>query len=100
MQNKIQAFIAHVTELSANPNFFHHKWFVTWHLQVVERLALELTDHYPDADRDLVQVMAWLHDYAKIIDFDNERSRKRLDVGRDELIRLGFEPAFANRATD
>ncbi|HEV2412850.1 MAG TPA: hypothetical protein VGS28_03520 [Candidatus Saccharimonadales bacterium] len=100
MQERIQSFIEHVTDLSSNPKFFHYKWFVKWHLRVVERLALELADHHPDADRDLIHVMVWLHDYAKILDWHNERSRKLLNAGRDKLIELGFESGFANRAAD
>ena len=72
MQEKIEAFKAHVTESAANPDFVHHVWFVEWHLKVVEKIALELLDHYPDADRDLVLVMVWLHDYGKTINFADQ----------------------------
>jgi len=100
MQDKIEAFKAHVREASANPDFVHHLWFVKWHLEIVEKLALELASHYPEADRDLVEVMAWLHDYAKILDFDRQHERDLLDKGRDKLIELGFAEDFANKAAD
>lgn len=100
MEEKIAAFRAHVTELAANPDFVHHKWFVEWHLKLVERIAMELCDHYPKVDRNLLTVMAWLHDYGKMLDFDRQYERDLLDKGRDELIKLGFDQAFANQAAD
>ena len=100
MNEKINAFKSHVREIAANPEFVHHKWFVKWHLELVERIAKELLEHYPQADQDLVEVMAWLHDYGKILDFDNQYERKLLDAGRDKLLELGFEQDFANKAAD
>jgi hypothetical protein len=58
MQEKISAFRQHVIEESGNPAFVHHKWFVKWHLEIVQRIAAELCEYYPDADRDLVEMMA------------------------------------------
>lgn len=100
MEEKIQAFRDHVSEISANPEFLHHKWFVEWHLKVVERIALELCEQYPQVDRDLMSVMAWLHDYGKILSKEGEYERYRLDQGRDKLIELGFDEEFANTASE
>ncbi|HKU19036.1 MAG TPA: HD domain-containing protein [Candidatus Saccharimonadales bacterium] len=100
MQQKIEAFKQHLAEISANPQFVHHKWFVKWHLEIVERLSLELADLHPEADRDLVQVMAWLHDYGKILDFAHQNDRALLNKGQDELVRIGFAPDFAAKAAD
>ncbi|HVS58699.1 MAG TPA: HD domain-containing protein [Candidatus Saccharimonadales bacterium] len=100
MHEKIGAFKAHVREISANPDFVHHKWFVEWHLELVERIAKELLVHYAEADKELVEVMVWLHDYGKIIDFDHQYDRKLLDIGRDKLLELGFADGFANKAAD
>jgi len=97
MQDKIAAFKAHVQEVSANPEFIHHKWFVKWHLEIVERLALELLEFYPQADRDIVEVMVWLHDYGKILDFDNQYA-VTLSAGRQKLTELGFPAEFVNAA--
>lgn len=99
MEEKIQAFKDHVNECSANPNFVHHLWFVEWHLKVVEKIALELLDHYPAADRDLVMVMVWLHDYGKTIDFPNQY-RTTLIEGRKKLTELGFEKSFVEKAVE
>lgn len=100
MENKIEAFRDHVAEISANPEFVHHKWFVDWHLKIVERIGMELSEHYPEVNRDLIIVMTWLHDYGKILDFDRQYERDLLDKGRDKLIELGFDEAFANKAAD
>lgn len=99
MQDKIDAFKAHVREASANPDFVHHKWFVKWHLEIVERIAFELLKKYPEADRDLVEVMVWLHDYGKILDFAHEYEAT-LTEGPKILAKLGFPEEFAKKAVD
>lgn len=99
MQEWIEEFKKHVRELSANTDFIHHEWFVTYHLEIVERIALELLDKYPEADRDVVLVMVWMHDYGKILDFDNQYATT-LSAGLEVLVRFGFEPAFANRVVE
>jgi len=99
VRDKIDTFKAHVREASANPAFNHHVWFVKWHLEIVERIALELSEYYPEADRDLLEVMAWLHDYGKILDYDNPKQKQlTLSEGRKKLLELGFAPDFVERA--
>lgn len=97
MQQHIADFKKHVTEIAQNPDFIHHQWFVTWHLEVVEKIAFELLQYYPEADRDLVEVMVWLHDYGKILDFDNEAATT-LQAGPQKLREIGFDQAFADTA--
>ncbi len=99
MNDKILAFKIHVTKTSSNPNFMHHKWFVKWHLEVVEKIALELCDHHPEANRDLVEVMAWLHDYGKTLDYDDQYA-KTLSAGRQKLTELGFPFDIVDKAID
>ena len=99
MQEKIKAFKEHVKEASANPQFIHHEWFVRWHLEIVEKIAHELLQKYPEADRDVVSVMVWLHDYGKILDFDNQYE-KTISSGMTKLTEIGFTQYFARRAVD
>jgi len=97
MQEKIALFEQHVREASASPSFVHHKWFAQWHLEIVERIANELLEHYPEADEDLVKVMVWLHDYGKILNFDDQYA-ETLTAGRQKLTELGFPADFIDRA--
>jgi hypothetical protein len=95
MQEKIAQFKEHVREISANPNFVHHKWFVQWHLEIVERIANELMERYPEANKDMVEVMVWLHDYGKILNFDDQYA-ETLTTGKRKLTELGFAEDFVN----
>ncbi len=99
MQQKIEAFKKHVRQIAADPDFVHHRWFVKWHLEIVERLTLELADTHPEADRDLLVVMAWMHDYGKLIDFANEYETT-LTAGKQKLLDLDFAPDFASKVID
>ncbi|MFZ1248891.1 MAG: HD domain-containing protein [Candidatus Saccharimonadales bacterium] len=97
MNEKIEAWKAHVRQVSADASFVHHEWFVKWHLEIVERIALELCKKYPAADRELVEVMVWLHDYGKALDFENQYSTT-LSAGRAKLTEIGFASDFVGRA--
>ncbi len=92
----IEEFIKHVKQLSSNEEFVHHKWFVIYHLEIVDKIAMELCDKYPEADRDFVRVLVWIHDYGKMIDFDNQYELT-LTKGKEKLTEIGFEHEFVDR---
>jgi hypothetical protein len=95
MLDKIVAFREHVKEMAGDSRFVHHKWFVKWHLEIVEKIATELEHHYPDANREVVEVLVWLHDYGKVLDFDHQYE-KTLSAGREKLTQLGFPAEFVD----
>jgi hypothetical protein len=99
MQENITLLKQHLHKISGNPSFIHHQWFATWHLAIVEKIALELADFYPQADRDLISIMSWMHDYGKIVDTANERTAT-LDKGAAALIALGFSKEISQKAID
>lgn len=90
---------AHITQLASDVRFRHHDWFITYHLEIVEKITLELCDIYPEADKNICRVMAWMHDYGKIIDFDTQYATKHAVAGKSKMIEMGFAPDFADKVT-
>jgi len=97
MNSKTEKFKQEVIRLASNPEFVHHDWFVKWHLEVVDKISMELLDYYPEADKELVEVMVWLHDYGKIVDFEHEYEAT-LTEGKRKLEEVGFDVAFTEKA--
>lgn len=96
MLDKIVAIREHVKDVASNPEFVHHKWFVQWHLEIVEKIASELCEHHPEANKQVVEVMVWLHDYGKMLDFSHQYETT-LTEGTKLLTQLGFPAEFTQQ---
>ncbi len=98
--NKLIKLKEKVIKEAQNPNFVHHQWYVKWHLQIVERLANELCEIYPNANKDLCFAMVWLHDYGKILAQRPENYDKgdflTFTKGKELLLELGFSSEFTD----
>ena len=95
--NQLRMF---VSEKASNPDFIHHKWFVKWHLEIVETLSKDMTKFYPDADEATLIALGWMHDYGKIVDYDNQYDHKYVEEGRIAMMTLGFNEVFATNIAE
>ncbi len=59
-------------KIKSSKAFIHREWFIAFHLNIVEKIVLELCDVYTEANKQICLAMVWLHDYQKVIDFDRE----------------------------
>ena len=89
-----------VIKAASNESFIHHEWFVEYHLLIVEQIALELCEKYEDANKKLVLVLVWVHDYAKILDKEKEHDKEMLEKVEDLLGEVGFDDAFIEKALE
>lgn len=78
-----------IAKASRDPRFVHHGWFLKYHLEIVEKIALELCEVYEQANRELVLALVWLHDYDKIC-----HPKKISKEGKRELLEMGFDKKF------
>lgn len=99
MEEKIEKLRKEVIELCKKPDFIHNKWFVKYHLEIFEKIALEAANFYPEADKDMIITLVWMHDYGKIIDFDNQYS-KTLTHWWPFLEKLWFPKNFIEKVID
>lgn len=99
-QALVQKFKEHVVDLAQNESFRHSDWYTEYHLEIVEKIGLELCDKfYPEANKDEVILLTWLHDYGKMVDFDNQHERTQA-VGKEALLQNGFDEEYVGRVID
>ncbi|MFZ2153903.1 MAG: HDIG domain-containing metalloprotein [Candidatus Moraniibacteriota bacterium] len=98
-QEKLDSFKKIVIENCSKSDFKYREWFVKDHLMIVQRIALELCDMHPEADRELVSVLVWFHDFGKSIDEKNEYELTKTK-GVETLRALGFEEKFIQRVLE
>jgi hypothetical protein len=63
---------------SHDASFKHSEWFAEYHLGIAARIVDELCQVYPEAYKPYAETLVWLHDYEKIIDFDNQYNTELL----------------------
>ena len=88
-----------IMRLAGDPNFIHHKWFIKYHIEIVEKIALELCDLYPEVDHSLILTIIWMHDYGRFFDREN-RHQETLDKAPTLLASLGFTDKFSNQVIE
>lgn len=96
-ESKLDTVRQHVRELAGRPSFRHRSWFVKYHLEIVEAIARELLEIYPEAEAELVLVAVWMHDYGKIIDFDTQHEHEHIAKGGSVLQEFGYDTVFAQQ---
>ena len=42
MNELLDSLRAYITKKASNPEFVHHKWFIKWHLELVETLSKDM----------------------------------------------------------
>lgn len=99
MKDAIERFKTIVRENFSKEDFAYHEWMNEYHLDIVERIALELCDFYPEADKSLVQTLVWFHDFGKPLDEENERT-VTLAEGPKALEECGFTPEFIKKVIE
>lgn len=88
MQEIVSAIKTQIQQACNNTNFVHHKWYYRHHLLVVEKIATELCEIYADADRSIVELLVWIHDYEKITRWENKEGEDTYQAGLVRLKRL------------
>lgn len=78
-----------VTEICSEKHFIHHKWYVEYHLNIVEKISLQLCEKYAEADQLWVLLLVWMHDFEKIV---RNGSIYQGTLGKEFLEDLDFSP--------
>lgn len=84
-----------VVEASTSSDFIHNKWYLKYHLELVEKLSLELCNIYKSANNNLVLALVWLHDYNKIFGVPENADEscgakllRRIGLGENEVLEI------------
>ncbi|MGI0482772.1 hypothetical protein ACN4EE_18550 [Geminocystis sp. CENA526] len=78
-----------VTEICSEKHFIHHKWYIEYHLNIVEKISLQLCERYFEADQLWVLLLVWMHDFEKIV---RNGSIYQGTLGKEFLEDLDFFP--------
>lgn len=75
-------------------------WFYKEHVLVVEKLAMDLCDKYPEANRDAVTLMVWFHDIGRAHGHNEDHDLYGADYARKLLGENEFNQDFVDLIAD
>lgn len=96
MKTLINKLKKEVIRLANNDQFIHHDWYITYHLEIVEKIAHDLCKKYPNADTSIVEILVWIHDYGKMKQVQKDQV---LEKSKNKLEKLGFSPKIVQKVT-
>lgn len=76
------------------PDFIHHKWYLQYHLKIVEKISLDLCQKYQNAEPMWVLLLVWMHDFEKIV---RHGSQYQGTLGREFLKDCGVSDKDINK---
>jgi hypothetical protein len=95
-ETPLEAVSREIRRMANEPSFPFHRWMVPHHLEIVERLSQELCELHPEADKNFVGLLVWMHDFGNIVNFEKRHSTTQ-ELGKDFLVGLGVDAALATR---
>ncbi len=99
MKENLTKFREIVIKNFSREDFKYHEWMVDYHLKIVEKISLELCDLYPEADKDVVLALVWLHDFGK--PFSEEKEREiTLNDGSKVMLNCGYSEDFIKKVVE
>jgi putative nucleotidyltransferase with HDIG domain len=75
-------------------------WLYEEHILVVEKLALELCDLYPKANRDAVILSVWFHDIGRAHGYNEDHDLYGANYANKILIKNNFDKNFIKLITE
>ena len=90
---QLEALRTRVVAAATDPSFVHHEWYVTFHLEIFAKIAAELCERYPNADRSIVEALVWLHDFGKMLDVEKQYELS-ISEGTKLLQEIGVDESF------
>jgi hypothetical protein len=93
MREKLEKLKSKASVLAQNEEFIHHKWYLKHHLEIVEKLSIEISERY-EVNMDIVLGLVWIHDYAKTVGVREDA--EVISRSRGFLLDLGFDTEYVN----
>ncbi|MEA2056457.1 MAG: HD domain-containing protein [Patescibacteria group bacterium] len=75
-------------------------WFYEEHILVVEKLAMDLCDKHPEANREAVTLMVWFHDIGRAHGHNEGHDLYGADYARKILSDNGFDQDLIDLVVD